>query len=168
MTNNIEKLYSMVNGIDDTKSIPKEAEEFAKKNGLVVIIGGSDDLMYCFGAESYLTSYCEHSYGWDGDLLTNIKDKQLEDEAKQLGLEIYWCGKILDKNENVIKQLPEYNRKTMGRFSYLVKEDIAFKNFTVYEDFKKYGADDVYCTGIIIELPKGFGKTNNKNVSNEN
>jgi hypothetical protein len=43
----------------------------------------------------------------------------------------------------------------MGAFSYKVKEGINFKNFTVYEDFEKYG-EEVYCTGIIIELPNGF------------
>ena len=97
MNNNIDKIYELVNGIDYSRDIPKEAELLAKNNNIIIIVGGSDDLMYCYGAESYLTRRCEHGYGWDGSLLQNIHDKNLECEAKQLGLEIYWCGKILDK-----------------------------------------------------------------------
>ena len=152
----IDKIYELVNGIDYSRDIPKEAELLAKNNNIIIIVGGSDDLMYCYGAESYLTRRCEHGYGWDGSLLQNIHDKNLEYEAEQLGLEIYWCGKILDKYENILKEIEDYDIKKMGAFSYKVKEGIKFKNFIVYEDFEKYGEEEVYCTGIIIELPKGF------------
>ena len=64
-------------------------------------------------------------------------------------------SKILDKYENILKEIENYDIKKMGAFSYKVKEGINFKNFTVYEDFEKYG-EEVYCTGIIIELPKSF------------
>lgn len=147
---NIEKLYLMVNGIEYTREIPKEAEIFAKENNLIVIVGGSDDLMYCYGANSYLTNRCEHSYGWDGDDLIDISDKQLENEAYQLGLEIYWCGKILKRK----KKLQNYNVAKNGAFSYKVKDGIKFKDFIVYEDLNPHS--DVYCTGIIIELPENF------------
>ena len=90
----LKELYKLLDGIEYTRDVPKEAEQLAKENGYVIIVGGSDNLMYCYGADSYLTDYIEHDYGWDGDTLTNIEDKCLENEAKQLGLEIYWCGAI--------------------------------------------------------------------------
>ena len=153
----MEKLYEMVNGIEYTIHIPKEAEQYAKQNNMVVIVGGSDDLMYCYGADSYLTSYCEHCYGWDGDDLIDIDDKQLEKEAEQLGLEIYWCGLI----EGTNKRIEDYSVEKSGAFSYKVKDGIEFKNFIVYEDEKH---DEVYCTGIIIKLPDNFKSFENDNV----
>jgi len=147
----INKLYEMVDGIEYRRDIPKEAEVFAKENGFVVIVGGSDDLMYAYGADSYLTDYCEHSYGWDGNSLEKISDKELQFEAKQLGLKIYWCGKI--KGTNYTKE--NYDVELSGAFSYSVKDGIEFKEFTVWEDDKK---DEVYCTGIIIKLPEDFKK----------
>lgn len=150
----IEILYSMVNGIEYTREIPKEAEQFAKEHGFIVIVGGSDDLMYCYGAESYLTDYCEHSYGWDGDDLINIRDKQLKYEAEQLGLEIYWCGLIKGTN----KKIENYSVEKSGAFSYKVKDGIEFKNFIVFEDKTR---TDVYCTGIIIALPQDFKSFSN-------
>jgi len=149
--NILNKLYELCNGIEIRKDIPKEAEKLAKDNGYVIIIGGSDDLMYCYGSDSYLTEYQEHSYGWDGDNLINIRDKQLENEAKQLGLKIFWCGEILQTNEKI----PNYDVEKQGAFSYQVNEKIISKDFIVFE--KK----DVYCTGIIIKLPKNFKKTKN-------
>ena len=149
MNKEIEEVFELVEGIEYTREIPKEAEKLAKENNIIVIVGGSDDLMYCYGAESYLSDYCEHSYGWDGDDLKDIEDKQLQDEAEQLGLEIYWCGRIISAK----KSIENYNVETQGAFSYKVKDGINFKNFIVYENDKK---DDVYCTGIIIELPENF------------
>lgn len=149
----INEIYDIVNGIEYNRDIPEEAKQLAKDNNIVVIVGGSDDLMYCYGQDSYLTSYCEHSYGWDGDLLIDISDKQLKGEAEQLGLEIYWCGKILNRNEEVIKSKNNYDIDKQGAFSYLVNENIKSKEFTVFEDDKK---EEVYCTGMIIELPENF------------
>ncbi len=148
----INKICELVNGTTYTRTVPKEAIKLAKENGYIIIVGGSDDLMYCFGAECYMTDCEEHSYGWDGDTLTNIEDKKLEAEAKQLGLEIYWCGEII-KGDKVVKKIDNYDTEKQGAFSYKVKEEIKYKNFIVYEDEKK---NEIYCTGIIIELPKKF------------
>lgn len=154
MNNKIEEIYQIVNNIEYSREIPKEAEQIAKDNNIIVIVGGSDDLMYAYGSKCYLTDYCEHCYGWDGNTLRDICDKLLENEATQLGLEIYWCGKILDKNENIIKEIPEYDYKKSGAFSYKVNENINHKHFIVLEE--KNDPTNVYCTGIIIELPKDF------------
>lgn len=142
----VYKIANMCDGIQYNRRVPKEAKDCAKENNCIIIIGGSDDLMYCYGAESYMTDYCEHSYGWDGDDLKNITDKSLEMEAQQLGLKIWWCGEIKKTNE----QLEGYCSDKNGSFSYTVREGIEFKEFKVIED------EHVYCTGMVIQLPEGF------------
>jgi hypothetical protein len=145
--NKIEEIYQIVNGIDYSRHVPKEAEKIAKENNIVIIVGGSDDLMYCYGAKSYLTDWCEHSEGWDGSDLSKSSDKKLRREAKQLGLKIFWCGEIVSTGETCNKK---------GSFSYTVDDNIKHKDFIVYENLEEYGPDDIYCTGIIIKLPDNF------------
>lgn len=157
MKNKIEEIYKLVNGIEYSRDIPELAKEFAKENNLLVIVGGSDDLMYCYGAKSFLVDYQEHGYGWDGTDFSEYKNMDKEDydtdaifEIEQLGLEIYWCGRIKGTNKNI----ENYDTDKQGAFSYKVKDGINFKDFTVYENAND--KDDVYCTGIIIELPEDF------------
>jgi hypothetical protein len=142
----IKKIKEICDGIEYKRNIPQEAKDLAKEHGYIVIVGGSDDLMYCFGAESYLDWWCEHGYGWDGDPLQNIDDKFLQKEAEQLGLKIWWCGGIKSTGE----KREGYNSDKMGAFSYTVKDEIESEEFKVMED------GDVYCTGIIIKLPSDF------------
>lgn len=143
----LNRIKELCDGIQYSRDIPDEAKKIAKENNIVVIVGGSDDLMYCYGADSYLTEYCEHSYGWDGEDLTKIKgDKKLKKEAKQIGLKIWWCGKI----ENQMLEIENYDVKKNGAFSYSVNENIKSLDFLVMED------EDVYCTGKIIQLPSNF------------
>lgn len=150
----IDHLQEICNGIPYTRSVPKEAEKLAKEHGCVIIVGGSDDLMYCYGANSYLTEYCEHSEGWDGcDLATEAGREALREEAKQLGLKIFWCGSILSTKE----QVKGYDIKESGAFSYQLKEGIEHRHFKVLE---RENDNDVYCTGIIIKLPESFKPQN--------
>lgn len=142
----IEQIKKLCDGIMYNRTVPEEAKKLAKENGFVIIFGGSDDLMYCYGAESYLSYYCEHGYGRGGDNLHDISDKFLEKEAKQLGLKIWWCGSI-DKTK---EEIEGYSVDESGAFSYTVKDVIEFENFKVVED------NEVYCTGIIIKLPSDF------------
>jgi hypothetical protein len=149
MKESTNEIFQICNGITYNREVPKEAIEIAKNNNTIIIVGGSDDLMMVYGIDCYMTKLQEHDYGWDGDDLKNIEDKKLEEEATQLGLKIFWSGKILKTNEN----FPNYDFEKIGSFSYLVKENIEFKNFKVYEDESK---EEIYCTGIIIELPNSF------------
>lgn len=145
----LEKIKQICNGIEYSRDIPQKAKELAKQNNIIVIVGGSDDLMYCYGADSYLTDYCEHSCGFDGEDLTKIKgNKKLRKEAEQLGLKIWWCGEII-KDGLIIEQ---YDVEKSGAFSYSVNENIEYLDFLVMED------SDVYCTGKIIKLPNNFVK----------
>lgn len=162
MTKHLEEINNLLKDSIYRKRLNDEAIELAKKYNCIIIIGGSDDLMYCYGAESYLSDYCEHSYGYDGNCLTNIEDKELEYEAKQLGLEIYWCGKIINNiNDKIIKEIKNYDTSKKGAFSYKVKENINFKDFLVYENYED---DDIFCTGIIIELPNNFVSLKSKEL----
>jgi len=149
----LQKIKEICDGIEYSRDVPEEAKKLAKENNIIIIVGGSDDLMYCYGVDSYLTDYCEHSYGWDGDTLQNISDKKLEAEAKQLELMIYWCGAI----DNTGYKIYDYDTEENGAFSYSVGEDIESLDFKVIERDKRIGFDDeVYCTGKIIKLPEGF------------
>ena len=147
----LNKIKELCDGILYSRHIPDEAEALAKNNNIVVIVGGSDDLMYCYGAKSYLTDYCEHSAGWDGEDLTKSTDEKLQIEAEQLGLKIWWCGLIMDNNKNVLEKIENYNWDEKGSFSYSVNENIEHVHFKVMENEK-----EPYCTGIIIELPEDF------------
>ena len=90
----LKEIYELCHGIEYSRDIPKEAEKIAKENNIIVIVGGSDDLMYCYGADCYLTKECEHPYGWDGEDFSDISDEYLLNEINQLGLKIWWCGII--------------------------------------------------------------------------
>ena len=144
----LEKIKEICNGIEYSRHVPEEAIAIAKENNIVIIVGGSGDLMYCYGADCFLTDYCEHSYGWDGDTLEDIGDKALEKEAKQLGLKIWWCGTIDPEG----LKIEGYSLTESGAFSYTVNDDIKSLDFKVMKE------DDVYCTGKIIQLPDNFIK----------
>lgn len=146
MNNILEKIKAICDGIQYSRYVPIEAEQLAKENNCIIIVGGSDDLMCCYGADCYLTHECEHSYGWDGDTLKGISDKKLKKEAKQLGLMIWWCGEIKDAG----LKIEGYDTDVSGAFSYSVNKNIESLDFKVVEE------DYIYCTGKIIKLPKGF------------
>lgn len=155
----LEKIKSICDSISYSRDIPEQAKKLAKENNIVIIVGGSDDLMYCYGADSYMTDYIEHAEGWDGcDLAKHASDKQLRNEAKQLGLKIFWCGNIKKTGESI----EGYNTDESGAFSYTVNENIKHLNFKVMEDEK-----EVYCTGIIIQLPDDFKSEKNKEYEDE-
>ena len=59
----INKIYELCNNIAYTRSVPDEAIELAHKHGYIILVGGSDDLMYAFGADCWLTKHCEWNYG---------------------------------------------------------------------------------------------------------
>jgi len=146
----LEKIKEICDGIEYSRHIPKEAEELARQHNIVIIVGGSDDLMYCYGAKSYLTEYCEHGEGWDGcDLAKDASEEQLQKEAKQLGLKIFWCGTIAETGETI----KDYDTNKSGAFSYTVNDNIEALDFKVLE---RGDANDVYCTGKIIQLPNNF------------
>ena len=147
----LKEIQSICEGIEYNRDVPEEAKQIAKENGIIIIVGGADDLMYCYGAQCYLTDMQEHSKGWDGETFIGIEEHELENEASQLGLKIWWCGEISEAG----LKIPGYSTEENGAFSYSVKEGIEFKEFKVMED------ERVYCTGIIIQLPNNFKPSTN-------
>lgn len=144
----LEEIRLICDGIEYSRDVPDEAKILAAENNIVIIVGGSDDLMYCYGAKCYMTDYIEHSEGWDGcDLPKHASEKKLRKEAKQLGLKIFWCGSIVKTDEKI----EDYDHDNKGAFSYTVNDNIQSLDFKVMEDDK-----DVYCTGKIIKLPENF------------
>lgn len=143
----LEQIKAICDGIEYSRDVPSEAKDLAKEHSIVIVVGGSDDLMYCYGAKCYLTVYEEHSYGWGGDTLKDISDKDLEKEAGQLGLMIWWCGHIVDDG----LKIEGYDSDKNGGFSYSVKDGIKALDFLVMEN-----DGDVYCTGKIVKLPDDF------------
>lgn len=151
MENILKQIQELCNGIEYSRHVPEEAEKLAQENGIVIIVGGSDDPMYCCGADCYLTNEIEHAVGWDGEDLTEYEhDAQLRSEAKQLGLKIYWEGKISNTGE----RKENYSADESGAFSYSVNPDIEYLEFKVCESQNDFS--DIYCTGIIIKLPEEF------------
>ena len=148
--NALKEIYNLCHGIGYSRHIPKEAEEIAKSNNIIVIVGGSDDLMYCYGSKSYLTEECEHPYGWDGEDFSDIEDDKLLDEVNQLGLKIWWCGLIKQTRQ----EKHNYKVTESGAFSYSVNPEIEHLEFLVCENENDFS--DIYCTGIIIRLPDNF------------
>lgn len=142
----LKQIQKLCDGIEYTRDVPEEAKRLAKENNIIIIVGGSDDLMYCYGAECYLTENIEHGAGWEGDALKNTGNKMLDYEAAQLGLMIWWCGEIVDAG----LRIAGYDVSKNGAFSYSVKKGIKALDFKVMEN------DKVYCTGKIIKLPKNF------------
>ncbi len=143
----LKKIQEICEGMGYRTGVPIEAFKLAEENNIIIIIGGSDDLMYCYGANSFLTEHEEHGEGWDGcDLSKDASEPELLKEAKQLGLKIFWEGKI-EKTGETIK---DYDSDKMGAFSYKVNENLESVTFKVVDD------EYIYCTGIIIQLPNDF------------
>ncbi len=145
----LEQIKALCDGIEYSRRVPKEAEELAKANNCIIIVGGSDDLMYCYGADCYLTDYIEHSC-WEGRDFTENDNTPATYEGRQLGLKAYWGGAIDD-----VPILEDYDTDEMGAFSYSVKEGVKALDFKVMERYLD-GTKEVYCTGKIIQLPDDF------------
>jgi len=148
----LQKTKELLGEVVYRDSLSKEAIQYAKDNNLIIIIGGSDDLMYAYGADCYLTDYEEHDAGWEGEDLSFANNNKLRKEASQLGLKILWCGKIQDK-----QIIENYSIEESGAFNYLVNPDIESLDFIIYENYKEDG--EVYGKGLIVKLPENFKKS---------
>ena len=145
----LKKAKELLGEVVYRENLSKEVIQYAKDNNLIIIMGGSDDLMYVYGVDCYLTDYEEHDAGWDGEDLSLSENESLNKEASQLGLKILWCGKIQDK-----QIIENYSIEESGAFNYLVNDNINSLEFIIYENSKEDG--EVYGKGLIVELPKNF------------
>lgn len=151
----IDEIYRIVNETTMYRDIPDEAKALAREHGYIVIVAGSDDLMYCYGADCYMTRRIEHGGVYHGLDLSEHPDEKLRREASQLGLKVFWCGKLRTKDGGE-EAIEGYSVKKYGGFSYIVGSDVESRNFSVLDDATSGGAPEVYCTGIIVKLPGNF------------
>lgn len=127
-----EQLAKLLNGREIGNEITKEEEALAKKNGLVVIYGASDDLAEIAGAISDEVSIYEGGLipFADGDLLKREcedddcphEDKRLE---KAIKVKAKWCE---------------------GNNGWRYEAPFPVAKFSIKED------GDEYCEGIVFPL----------------
>jgi hypothetical protein len=136
---NAKELAEKLTGIEYPCGIPTELTKAAKASGLVIVYGGSDDLMEFEGAiNDELGAYGGTTVKvYDGGLLPDFeqiadnKDKDLlreyflhENDSKEI--EALWCKE--------------------GEYSWTYKTDIPHSTFEIVED------GDPYCRGIVFAL----------------
>jgi hypothetical protein len=136
---NAKELAENLTGIEYPCDIPTELTKEAKASGLVIVYGGSDDLMEFEGAihdevGAYGgTTVKVYSSGLlpDFEQISDDKDKDLlreyflhENDAKEI--EALWCNE--------------------GDYSWTYKTDIPHSTFEIVED------GEPYCRGIVFAL----------------
>ncbi len=157
----LDKIQQLCDGLEYREDPCEEAQQLAKDNNCIIVIGASDDLMETYGVHCELTEnrgrgefgcfdgtdFSElQKYIDDGD---NYRDyRQLKKEIDSIGLKVFWYGEIEGTG---IKQ-ENYNYEEMGCFCYTVKDGIEYRDFKVYEDGK------IYCTGKVIKMPESAEK----------
>lgn len=152
-----KELAEKLNGRDYRNEMTKEEESQAKKNGLIVIFGASDDLMEfrgairdevdCYEGIKVVLAKKGQSFEWWDDELEEtvtrkakettfypVSDEQEESELKNL-IEAVWCPEGLI-NWNGAEHDP----------SWIYKTKIPHNTFVITED------DGVYCQGIVIDV----------------
>ena len=128
----VNELAEKLNGNEYDNEIPKELEQEAKENNLVVVFGASDDLMEFRGA---------------------IYD---EIDANE-NVEAFITSKGLLRNECDNDECPYFEfEKTMTKiieaiwdtdgYSWIYETDIPHSTFDILEDGEKY------CRGIVFNL----------------
>jgi hypothetical protein len=157
----MKTLQKMLYGIEYTRHIPQEAEDYAIKHNLIVIVPGSDDLFYAYGADCYLTQQVEFDC-WDGTDFEDA-DNDLKNEVKKYNLKVLWCGRI---DDTIF--IKDYSILEKGAFSYQV--DVKHKHFPIMEEKnvilldnktvidngveRELKSGDIYGTGIIFKVIK--------------
>ncbi|MDR1454939.1 MAG: hypothetical protein LBJ01_04745 [Tannerella sp.] len=131
-----EGLAALLDGRKYGDEISKQEAEDAKKDGLVVVFGASDDLMEFRGA-IYDESNCYEggtAYLNENGLLEECDNencphfKKLKEKAKKI--EALWCA---------VKTKDSY-------ISWTYRTDIPHSTFNVIED------KEIYCKGIVFNI----------------
>lgn len=131
-----EELAEKLNGVE---SVPVNLVREAKRNGLVIIYGASDDLMEvdgsisdeggCYEGEIFLIDEQGLLPSWD-DLRDDGDEEEIEKyiarKKKAKKIEAVWCAK--------------------GQPPWTYKTDIPHATFDIMED------DEVQCRGIVFNI----------------
>ena len=131
------KLHNMEYGSDDIENIEKELEE----NGIVAVIGASDDLCEMYGAiHDEFDCYNGNTLYWNGKNFFTESQKEeflgyVDDQYPEF---FEMCQKLFKNNAHYIKIEDGKN----CQFEYTT--NIPNVRFAVMED------DELYCAGILF------------------
>lgn len=129
----IEKeIADELNGLEYTEDIRPEIIEYAKKNGVVIVFGASDDLMEFRGAIKDEAS----CYG--GEIIYFNRSGELKSECDNP-----FCPYFDAARENANKIEAVWDSEG---YSWTYKTDIQHETFDILEDGEKY------CRGIVFSV----------------
>lgn len=132
-----EQLAETLNGNKIGNEITEEQEQQAKDAGLVVVFGGSDDLMEFRGA-----LYDEYGCYNGGEVKFTKEGKEIDEDDMEV-LEKYNLVPKLNTIEAIWDR--EYGEND-ERCSFQYKTDIPHSTFRIMDD------EDLYCVGIVFNI----------------
>lgn len=134
-----EQLAETLNGNEYGNEITKEQEQQAKEAGLVVVFGGSDDLMELRGA-----IYDEFSCYDGGEIKFTKEGTQIEEDDMEV-LEKYNLVHKLNTIEAIWDEGYDAGEGD-ERCSWQYKTEIPHSTFRIMED------GELYCVGIVFSI----------------
>ena len=133
-----DELSTMLNGREYIEEVNNEIKEAMEGTGLVVVFGGSDDLMEFHGAiDDEVECYNGGKAYLDRNGLLNNECNDCDcpyfeqKRNRALVIEALWCAE--------------------PNISWTYKTDIPHSTFEIME------AGEVYCRGIVFKLGEGMG-----------
>ena len=130
---NAKELAAKLNGREYTKEITKEEEALAKKSGLVVVFGASDDLVEIRGVIN------DEGGVYDGGTFYLTPNKILENHED---CECPYCG--FEEKMKSAKSIEAV--WDLEGFSWVYRTDIPHETFDILEN------GDKYCRGIVFSV----------------
>ena len=160
-----EALAEKLDGMEMRNGVSKADSKSAFNNNLVIIHGGSDDLVEFIGAIE------DEAGAWNGNVVLINRDglptnecddadcphfRHSVEEGLKSGeireIKVFWEGKC--KNEPMDKK----KYAELGKPTWCYETDMPHATFSMYEtedDERSY-----YCRGIVIDLDEVFGTEN--------
>lgn len=142
-----EQLAELLNGNEYRNEISKEQERIAKDNNLLVMFGGSDDLLEMRGAirdEIGAWGGGEYALVLDGELYTDEEEENTYHKA--IGNEVLPISDECDNDDNPRFIRVEWCPDDQPNLSWRISSNLPYSPFTIKED------GEPYCEGIVIDL----------------
>lgn len=132
-----KQIAKMIDGSQYGSEVTKEIVELAKSNNVVIVFGGSDDLMEFRG------SIDDEIRCFEGGTAYITADKELLDEDCLADCsKCKYLAKILES----CTQIKALWCETLSNCSWTYKTTIPHETFSIWED------DEQYCIGIVFSL----------------
>lgn len=132
---NSEDLAKMLTGSEHPLRLSKDVKQLAKDNGLVIVRGGSDDLMVFDGAINDEVGVYDGgiAFVYKGGVLEEREQMETDEE-----LEIWF------NNKKVAKKIEAFWDR--GEYAWSYESEIPHSTFEVKE------GDEVYCLGMVFSI----------------